>query len=57
MLRPMAIAVIGSLFTSLLLSLVATPVFYYLMIRALRIDTGPRTATASAVSSAAETSA
>ncbi|PQO41197.1 AcrB/AcrD/AcrF family protein [Blastopirellula marina] len=33
MLRPMAIAVIGSLFTSLLLSLVATPVFYYLMVR------------------------
>jgi CzcA family heavy metal efflux pump len=35
MLRPMAIAVIGSLFTSLLLSLVATPVFYYLMVRML----------------------
>lgn len=33
MLRPMAIAVIGSLFMSLLLSLVATPVFYYLLVR------------------------
>ncbi len=33
MLRPMAIAVIGSLFMSLLLSLVATPVFYYLMVQ------------------------
>ncbi len=42
MLRPMAVAVIGSLFMSLLLSLVATPVFYYLMVRLLRIDTGPR---------------
>jgi multidrug efflux pump subunit AcrB len=42
MLRPMAIAVIGSLFTSLLLSLVATPVFYYLMVRTLRLDLGPR---------------
>ncbi|MEZ6073494.1 MAG: efflux RND transporter permease subunit [Pirellulales bacterium] len=42
MLRPMAIAVIGSLFTSLLLSLVATPVFLYLMVSALRIDAGPR---------------
>jgi multidrug efflux pump subunit AcrB len=38
MLRPMAIAVMGSLFTSVLLSLVATPVFYYLMIRMLRLD-------------------
>ncbi|MFV2065769.1 MAG: efflux RND transporter permease subunit [Pirellulales bacterium] len=38
MLRPMAIAVMGSLLTSLLLSLVATPVFYYLMVRLLRLD-------------------
>ncbi|MBI1355159.1 MAG: AcrB/AcrD/AcrF family protein [Acidobacteria bacterium] len=38
MLRPMAIAVIGSLFTSLLLSLVATPVFYYLMARRAGVD-------------------
>ncbi|MGD9854870.1 MAG: efflux RND transporter permease subunit [Planctomycetaceae bacterium] len=38
MLRPMAIAVIGSLCTSLLLSLVATPVFYYLMVRSFGID-------------------
>jgi len=41
MLRPMAIAVIGSLFTSLLLSLVATPVFYYLMVRILLKDEQP----------------
>lgn len=40
MLRPMAIAVIGSLFTSLFLSLAATPVFYYLIVRTLRLDTG-----------------
>jgi len=33
MLRPMAIAVIGSLFMSLVMSLVATPLFFYLMIR------------------------
>jgi multidrug efflux pump subunit AcrB len=33
MLRPLAIGVIGALFMSLLLSLVATPVFYYLMLR------------------------
>ncbi len=32
MLRPMAIAVIGSLFMSLVLSLIATPVFYYLFV-------------------------
>ena len=56
MLRPMAIAVIGSLFTSLLLSLVATPVFYYLMVRTLRLDTGPRPATVPAASLSAETS-
>ena len=31
MLRPMAIAVIGSLFMSLVLALIATPVMYYLM--------------------------
>ena len=42
MLRPMAIAVIGSLFMSLLLSLIATPVFYYLMARVLRLDTSSR---------------
>ncbi|QDV47575.1 Cobalt-zinc-cadmium resistance protein CzcA [Stieleria neptunia] len=33
MLRPMAIAVIGSLCMSLVLALIATPVFYYLMVR------------------------
>ncbi len=38
MLRPMAIAVIGSLCMSLLLSLVATPVFYYLLVRLLGPD-------------------
>lgn len=38
MLRPMAVAVLGSLFMSLLLSLVATPVFYYLLVRALGIE-------------------
>jgi CzcA family heavy metal efflux pump len=36
MLRPLAIAVIGALFISLLLSLVATPVCYYVMLRLLR---------------------
>jgi CzcA family heavy metal efflux pump len=33
MLRPLAIAVIGALFFSVLLSLIATPVVYYLLIR------------------------
>ena len=33
MLRPLGIAVIGALLTSVLLSLVATPVVYYLMMR------------------------
>ena len=42
MLRPMAVAVIGALFMSLILSLVATPVFYYLMMRLLGFDLGPR---------------
>lgn len=41
MLRPMAIAVIGSLCTSLLLSLVATPVFYFLMARTLGLPLSP----------------
>lgn len=36
MLRPMAVAVIGSLFMSLVLSLVATPVFYFLMTKFFR---------------------
>ena len=44
MLRPMAVAVIGALFMSLILSLVATPVFYYLMMRLLRLNVGPRLA-------------
>ncbi|MCH8966512.1 MAG: efflux RND transporter permease subunit, partial [Planctomycetes bacterium] len=38
MLRPLAIAVIGALFVSLLLSLVATPVCFYLMMRVFRLD-------------------
>jgi multidrug efflux pump subunit AcrB len=42
MLRPLAIAVIGALFISLLLSLVATPVFYYVMVRLLRLDKRPQ---------------
>ena len=35
MLRPMAVAVIGSLFMSLVMSLLATPLFFYLMVRSL----------------------
>jgi len=35
MLRPMAIAVIGSLFMSLILSLIATPVLYFMMVQLL----------------------
>jgi CzcA family heavy metal efflux pump len=38
MLRPLAIAIIGALFISLLLSLVVTPVFYYAMARLLRLE-------------------
>ena len=37
MLRPMAIAVIGSLCMSLVLSLVATPLFYYLLVRGFTV--------------------
>ncbi len=37
MLRPMAIAVIGSLCMSLVLSLIATPVFYYLTVQLWRL--------------------
>ncbi len=33
MLQPLGIAVIGALFISVVLSLIATPVAYYLMIR------------------------
>jgi len=33
MLKPLALAVIGALTISVLLSLVATPTFYYLMVR------------------------
>ncbi len=38
MLRPLAIAVIGALLISLVLSLVATPVFYYVLVRVLRVE-------------------
>jgi CzcA family heavy metal efflux pump len=38
MLRPMAVAVIGALVMSLVLSLVATPVFYYLLVKLLGRD-------------------
>lgn len=41
MLRPLAIAVIGALFISLALSLVATPVCYYIMMRLFRRDRRP----------------
>ena len=47
MLRPLAIAVIGALWISLLLSLVATPVCYYMMMRLLRLDQLPPTDVAS----------
>ncbi len=42
MLRPMAIAVIGSLFMSLVLSLIATPVFYYVLARLFQRGTLPK---------------
>ena len=38
MLRPLAIAIIGALCVSLLLSLIVTPVCYYLMTRLLRLE-------------------
>jgi predicted RND superfamily exporter protein len=38
MLRPLAIGVIGALCISLLLSLVATPVCYYVLMRVWRLD-------------------
>ncbi|MCY2950411.1 MAG: efflux RND transporter permease subunit, partial [Planctomycetota bacterium] len=41
MLRPLAIAIIGALAISLLLSLVVTPVFYYVMARLLRLEKQP----------------
>ena len=46
MLRPLAIAVIGALFFSVLLSLIATPVVYYLMIQLLRGNRAHRPAPA-----------
>jgi CzcA family heavy metal efflux pump len=41
MLRPLAIGVIGALCISLVLSLMATPVCCYVLMRALRLDTTP----------------
>ncbi len=41
MLRPLAVAVIGSLAISVLLSLIATPTLYYLMVRESRELTAP----------------
>jgi multidrug efflux pump subunit AcrB len=46
MLRPLAIAVIGALFISLILSLVATPVCYYVMMWLFRLDRRPVETTA-----------
>jgi multidrug efflux pump subunit AcrB len=46
MLRPLAIAIIGALFMSLLLSLIVTPVCYYVMTRLLRLDKRPAGAAA-----------
>ncbi len=43
MLQPLGIAVIGGLFISVVLSLIATPVVYYLLIRMHRWAAGPRT--------------
>jgi CzcA family heavy metal efflux pump len=55
MLRPMAVAVIGALFMSLILSLVATPVFYYLMARWLGFDTGARAMSAEEIPAGGQT--
>ena len=44
MLRPLGIAVIGALVISVLLSLIATPVAYYLLIRLFRGSPPPRPA-------------
>jgi len=41
MLRPLAISIIGALFVSLLLSLIVTPVCYYVMMRVLRLEKPP----------------
>jgi len=46
MLRPLAIGVIGALCISLLLSLIATPVCYYILMRLFRIEGRPEAATA-----------
>jgi len=42
MLRPLAIAVLGAMVISLVLSLIATPVCYYLLMRLLRRDRSPQ---------------
>jgi multidrug efflux pump subunit AcrB len=41
MLRPLAIGVIGALCISLVLSLLATPLFYYVFLRVLRLHERP----------------
>lgn len=41
LLRPLAIAIIGALFISLLLSLIVTPVCYYVMVRFFQPDRSP----------------
>ena len=41
MLRPLAIAVIGALCIALVLSLLATPLFYYVFLRLFRLDDAP----------------
>ena len=46
MLRPLAIAVIGALCVALILSLVATPVCYYLLMKLFRRDQLPVNSTA-----------
>lgn len=46
MLRPLAIGVIGALCISLVLSLVATPICYYALVRLLRLDKPQQTETA-----------
>lgn len=46
MLRPLAIGVIGALCISLILSLIATPVCYYLLMRVFRLDKSQETSIA-----------
>ena len=41
MLRPLAVAVIGALCIALVLSLLATPLFYYVLLRVFRLHERP----------------